>query len=570
MKRTASRLFTITLALCIAFTSTFVSAAVKPTISYEFTASENEVISVDGNISFGANEHLTFLFVQQGSNLLTDEILVTMQTESKQDGDFNFRFMMPKDEEGNTLEGAFTAYVGSEYLEEAVEKEFIYFNTATIQKFLDSVDKCADADGLFDDVLENEDNADLLEYGFEGLLWEEYAGFGEQKNIAAGLIFKHLPDIITEKSFIDSFNAGVSLGLMKLSGSDIQAFKNVCLQYGSYLNIDLSNVDDITFENLKASDCYDDISDFVKKVDELLVIYLINHTQYLNLTEVLTNAENAKALDIESEEYYIDYLELSHKSDVNKALVKRANEQPFSGADDFKSYLSDIMDENETEKDYADVESNKGNKGGGGGGGSIKAKVNVSTQAPIVAPPVYSKTFSDVSAHHWAYTEINDFAQKNIINGFEDNTFRPDDFITREQFIKIIMEAFGLQMAEGTMNFDDVNKNDWYYRYVASAFDMGIVKGLNDTRFGVGENITRQDAAVILKRCLDKLGNQPKKTDKVSDFTDASSISEYAKESIEVLYSAGIIQGMEDGGFEPMSFITRAQATKMLFRSISK
>ena len=577
MKRTASKLFAITLALCIVFTSTFVSAAVRPTISYEFTASENDVISVDGNISFGANEHLTFLFVQQGTNPMTDEILVTLQTESKQDGSFTFQFMMPKDEEGNTLEGLFIAYVGCEYLEQAVEKEFIYFNKTTTQKFLDSVEACADGDELFDDVLENEDNADILAYGFEGLLWEEYADLDEKKELAAGLIFNHLPDTITEKSFVDSFNIGVSLGMLEISKTDIEKFKNACLQYGSYLNVDFSKADDITFENLKASDCFDNISDLGKKVDELMVISSINQAQYSMLTEIITKPENAAKLGIADKEYYLKYLDLDYKSDVNKEITLRASRSPFTDASDFASCFADIMTNYANEKDYSNVSTGGGNGGGNGGnkGGNvisttIMPTVGTDKQETGVVAPAEDYSFSDVPVHHWAYEEITQFSKGKIINGFADKTFRPDAFITREQFTKIIMEAFGIKDAEAKSTFDDVNEKDWYYRYVSSAYDMGIVKGIGENRFGVGENITRQDAAVILKRCLDKTNVTIHQTDKKSDFKDKSSISDYANESIELLYSAGIIQGMEDGTFEPMAYITRAQATKMIFRSISK
>ena len=106
--------------------------------------------------------------------------------------------------------------------------------------------------------------------------------------------------------------------------------------------------------------------------------------------------------------------------------------------------------------------------------------------------------------------------------------------------------------------FSDAN-GDWYTPYIAAAAQNGLVTGREDGTFGVGDNITRQDMAVIIFRALGSNASE------IHEFTDSADISGYAVEAVSALYNMGIISGYTDGSFGPKDNATRAEAAKMLY-----
>ena len=114
------------------------------------------------------------------------------------------------------------------------------------------------------------------------------------------------------------------------------------------------------------------------------------------------------------------------------------------------------------------------------------------------------------------------------------------------------------------MNFKDANKIDsWAWDYVDGLSEKGIIKGVSETKFGKGLNITREDMAVILNRAIGK-ESEFKNTD-ISKFNDYNEISAYAKDSVLLLSEMGIINGFGDGSFMPKGTATRAQAAQMIY-----
>ena len=140
--------------------------------------------------------------------------------------------------------------------------------------------------------------------------------------------------------------------------------------------------------------------------------------------------------------------------------------------------------------------------------------------------------------------------------------FEPNEKILREEFVKILSEAFIKTDSDEELNFDDADKNAWYYKFLKKAVKGGIVTGQSEHHFGIGENITREDMAVMLYRAAysDVDGDI-----KELEFTDNENISDYAKKAVVVLVSKGIINGMPDGSFAPKANATRAEAAKMVY-----
>ena len=94
-------------------------------------------------------------------------------------------------------------------------------------------------------------------------------------------------------------------------------------------------------------------------------------------------------------------------------------------------------------------------------------------------------------------------ANAGIVSGKGNKKFCPQDFVKREEFVKMLVGAFNVT-AEGSVPFSDVSSNEWYYTYVVSAYNSGMIKGISADIFGTGTNITRQDMAVLIYRYLSK------------------------------------------------------------------
>ncbi len=208
-------------------------------------------------------------------------------------------------------------------------------------------------------------------------------------------------------------------------------------------------------------------------------------------------------------------------------------------------------------------------QGGGGGGGSAGSGAAVvpntiaPSPAPTDKPTEGTAAFSDMSGYEWAEKAVNELGKRGVINGDGNGKFYPKNYVTREEFAKIIVAAFGLYEETAEVSFGDVPKDSWFYVFVASAKKNGIVTGISDDEYGVGRNISRQDMAVMLKRVFDmaKCGAKGE----YSAFGDYSQVSAYAKDAVSVLAGAGILNGTENGNFEPYGSVTRAQSAKAVY-----
>lgn len=244
------------------------------------------------------------------------------------------------------------------------------------------------------------------------------------------------------------------------------------------------------------------------------------------------------------------------------------------------------------EKKFEITVPGKGSSGGGGGGGTssstgkknpVSGSGGIATSTNIVSIPTTTNgeqitnklleeaaqstdKFTDVKDAAWARTEINALADKGIINGVSDTSFAPNDTVTRAQFAKMLMGAFNLTAdAYTTSSFKDVSADAWYFAAVETAYNLGVINGVEDGVFAPNALITRQDMAVMVTRAAKAAGVAIAETTESKVFADAASIGDYAKEAVDVLVKGGIINGMTDTEFAPTNNATRAQAAKILY-----
>lgn len=174
-------------------------------------------------------------------------------------------------------------------------------------------------------------------------------------------------------------------------------------------------------------------------------------------------------------------------------------------------------------------------------------------------------TFDDITQVDWAVVPIEALAGRGIISGIGDSKFAPDRNVTREEFAKMLVEAFGFKDEAAATDLADVPEDAWHYKYVASAQKYGIVNGIGNNIFGVGTNITRQDMAVMAYRAAKAANIRIKIINDEESFSDTGEIAEYAKDSVSVMQQLGIINGIGDNMFAPMNNATRAQAARIIY-----
>ncbi len=176
-----------------------------------------------------------------------------------------------------------------------------------------------------------------------------------------------------------------------------------------------------------------------------------------------------------------------------------------------------------------------------------------------------SGSFSDLGEAEWAREAIEALAKDGIVDGVSDGVFAPNDNITREAFVKIIVGALGLTDEGATASFTDVAADAWYAPFIASASAAGIVNGNPDGTFGVGQNITRQEMVTIAYRAANIAGVALDAVNEPQAFADASEIADWASTAVQAMQTANVVNGMEDGRFAPNENTTRAQAAKIIY-----
>lgn len=249
------------------------------------------------------------------------------------------------------------------------------------------------------------------------------------------------------------------------------------------------------------------------------------------------------------------------ESKITTACVRSMLGRNFNSINEIEGYINSYSD-----------------SGADGSGGNSSSGVGSSSGRGSISGAKYSDTyknqdggtepnvpFRDLDDVDWAVTAVTDLYTKGIIAGKTSEEFCPNDYITREEFVKLLTKIFELNVLGNGMNFEDVKDGDWYYDYVRSAYYADIVKGISDNVFGAGQNITRQDIAVMCCRAADVSGVTISKTAQEFVFADEDVIEEYAYDSVKLMQRGGIVNGDENGRFNPLSYATRAEAAKIIY-----
>lgn len=359
----------------------------------------------------------------------------------------------------------------------------------------------------------------------------------------------------------------------ELCAATEQEFDNVINKYVDIIGF---SPNENSYYTLYKDNC---IKALVKDFDELNTIEQVNKT--FDETCTYTAFNSIKANDKDA----------MHKFLTDKRSELGVMSQYFTEADKQNLCLSALCAATVTSYDELSPTINKiindvinnsgsgssgggGGAGSGGGGGSSSGgnRGNTVTGVVVTNPSTVqtedSQSFVDITDDvSWAKESIEYLREKGIVSGVGDNRFEPNRNITREEFVKMVVEALEISTQEASCEYSDVSSDAWYYPYISAATSIGLVNGQNDGQFGIGQTITRQDMAVIILRCM-----QYKETDLKSDnaiiFDDSDEIASYASEAVEILSANGIMNGVGDNMFEPKGNATRAMACKVIYMLI--
>ena len=165
---------------------------------------------------------------------------------------------------------------------------------------------------------------------------------------------------------------------------------------------------------------------------------------------------------------------------------------------------------------------------------------------------------------HWAQNTINKWVDKGDISGYPDGTFRPNNMITRAEFVVLVNNAMGYTKS-GYAYFSDVPSHYWGKNAIQTGVAAGYISGDGNGIFRPNDPVTRQEAAAMISRILDLKQNESR----AYRYTDSYAISNWAKGVVGAVSDAGIMAGYPDGSFGPNRVLTRAEAVLALDKTVN-
>lgn len=413
-----------------------------------------------------------------------------------------------------------------------------------------------------------------LDYGANS----DYAALGNQTAVLKALLGKSFAAVADIKAAFDTAVAAQKSREALIAQIDActtaEQAKKLIETDTAQLGLDLTigAYTDLGADSAAELSLYQDVVDYPGTLTEAALqnifsadyclLRLINTRGSSEIGAVLVKYQTELALTAANVTKYTTGLVDEVLSEVNKTLARTEESEYFTSLADVKALFESTVGSaanpqgGGTPTVNTPVGTGKNPSGGSGNLGGAVSSSNETQKKEI---------FSDLKNVSWAEEAINYLYKEGIINGRAEGEFAPQDSLTREEFIKMLILATGIELTEEQVNYSDVSSGAWYYRYVATAYRLGLVNGLSETEFGIGQQLTREQMAVMLDRFISYLEIA---TEQKNDLTFTDEISDYAKESVQRLAGAGVMNGTGDGIFDARQSASRAMGAKVLYELI--
>ncbi|MEE0510778.1 MAG: S-layer homology domain-containing protein [Peptococcaceae bacterium] len=207
-----------------------------------------------------------------------------------------------------------------------------------------------------------------------------------------------------------------------------------------------------------------------------------------------------------------------------------------------------------------------------GSDGSVSLPFNHASQYAIVIDDhnhgIVPLPFTDVRAGDWFYDPVCYVYSQGLMTGTSATTFEPNTSLSRAMLVAVLHRLEGSPQASAG-DFTDVADGDWYAQAVNWAASVGVVNGFDDGTFQPNAAITREQMAAILRNYAQYKGLDVTASSSLAHYTDANSVSDWAKESVAWAVEQGLISGMTIDTLQPQGLSTRAQVAAVLERYLA-
>ena len=177
-------------------------------------------------------------------------------------------------------------------------------------------------------------------------------------------------------------------------------------------------------------------------------------------------------------------------------------------------------------------------------------------------------TFNDVPTNYWAQPFIQELASRDILKGFPDGGFRPNDPVTRAQFAAILSKATNKAPIRGGVTFVDVSSNYWAASAIQKSYTTGFLSGYPGNVFEPGQNIPRVQILVSLANGLNYSASQAPETT-LQTYADASGIPNYARNSVAAATENRLVVNYPNVQFlNPNQTATRAEVAAFIYQAL--
>lgn len=514
-----------------------------------------------------AGDETMLVVVRAGGSIDNNEDIYAMKLlKADENGIAATEFNMSDEKNSISSDGRYDVYVNENGLA-VLAGSFAYAGTESRDEILKKFAEISSADALFD-LFGAQENIIVLEaMGFD---MDTYSKFSEaDKKELAVLMMEYAKGFsnLEEKEILKAFDYAMAVKLINKSAqteiSEHLTAVNMEFENAEYISVTdkklLEWLDGYIYDNKE----YLSVSALEKAYETGNILYIINNTRFNDMEGQLS--KYADVLEIENASGYGAYKALGNKTAANEKIASALKSVPAKTPAELDAVI----------KKASETDTNKNQSSGGGGNGGGASKGGITSSVPsakdneIKNETEKTQPFNDLEEAAWAGDAINKMAEANIVAGDGSGKFHPNDIMTREEFVKMLVLAADMYDENAECLFSDVNKDAWYFSYIASAYNKGLVYGINENEFGVGNFLTRQDMMVIAARAAEKIKTLSQiRID--NKFADDELISDYAKEAVSKLYMAGIANGTDENRFDPLGNATRAQGALIIYNLFLK